>query len=303
VLGQLRQAFASPRSAVFKANPWIEPHAGELARVFALPGGTPEAAAARRAAALARLGAGDVAWNAWATRMQDLAPPLGADPAMQRLWAYAAATDLAGVALPRSFAGLLFPGTVDMTGATFAESAWFSASICARDIRFDGARFPQGACFEGITFGAAASFERAVFGRAAEFRQARFRGPASFRAARFEKDAWFRGARFGAALDMREASFGGEAGFGDIRYGGPADFSHVTFHDNAGFEAAAFEDVARFNDARFGRNARFAEACFRRESSFDRTRFLGKTIFEGVAVPEGPSAVQRAIADLAHRLG
>jgi hypothetical protein len=305
VLGQLRQTFSSPRAGLFKANPWLEAHAEDVTRALALPGSAPgpAIAAARRDAALARLRAGPTAWNGWATRMHALAAPLGTDPAAQRLWAYAAATDLSGLALPGDVAGLLFPGTLDMTGAVFGEAAWFSASICAADVRLDNAHFSHGAYFERVVFNAAASFAGAVFGRAAEFRQAQFRGPASFRAARFEKDAWFRGSSFETALDMSEASFGGEAGFGDIRYRGPADFSRAVFRDNAGFEAAVFEDVARFDDARFERNARFEQAAFGREPSFDRARFLGKILFEGVGVPEGQSAVHRTLADLARRLG
>lgn len=305
MLGQLRQTFSSPQTGLFKANPWLEPHAEEVTRALALPGSAPgpAVATARREAALARLRAGATAWNGWATRMHELAAPLGIDPAAQRLWSYAAATDLSGLALAGDFAGLLFPGTLDLTGATFAEAAWFSASICAGEARLDNAHFARGAYVERVVFNAAASFAGATFGGAAEFRQAQFRGPASFRAARFAKDAWFRGSSFETALDMSEASFGGEAGFGDIRYRGSADFSRAVFRDNAGFEAAVFEDVARFDDARFERNARFEQATFGREPSFDRARFLGKILFEGVGVPEGQSAVQRTLADLARRLG
>ena len=64
-----------------------------------------------------------------------------------------------------------------------------------------------------------------------------------------------------------------------------------------------FKDVVRFDDARFERNARFEQARFEREPSFDRARFLGKTFFQGIAVPEGSAHFHKAIADLQRRLG
>jgi len=308
MLGALGKVFSSPRSALLKANPWLGTDAEVVARALTLPTAAPpvRVAAARRAATVTRLRLGADAWNEWAQTMLVLSDQLASEPAAQRLWAYLAATDLAGApAEPASdaFAGLVFPGAVDFSKVRFADTAWFSASVFAGDVRFADGAFNRGANFERAEFKGAASFDGVVFGRAGEFRQAQFRGPASFRSARFDKDAWFRGADFAAALDMSGASFAGEAGLGAIRYGGPTSFAKVKFGDNAGFEAAVFTDVVRFDDARFERNARFEQARFEREPSFDRARFLGKTFFQGISVPEGGARVQKAIAELRRRLG
>jgi hypothetical protein len=308
MLGALGKPFSSPRSALLKASPWLGGDAEAVARLFALPNGTPAAkvAAARRAATVARLRRGAEAWNEWALAMQALAGQLADDAPALRLWAYLAASDLAGAPVEPSsdaFAGLIFPGAVDFAKARFADTAWFSACVFTGDAAFAGAEFSRGANFERAEFKAAANFDGATFGRAGEFRQAQFGGPARFCAVRFDKDAWFRGGQFVAALDMSGATFGGEAGLGDVRYGGPTSFTKVKFADNAGFEGAIFRDVVRFDDARFERNARFEQARFEREPSFDRARFLGRTFFQGISVPEGTTRVQKAIEELRRRLG
>jgi hypothetical protein len=308
MLGALGKVFSSPRSALLKVNPWLGADAEDVARVLTLPTAAPPAKviAARRAATLARLRQGAEAWNEWAQTMLVLSDQLAGEPAAQRLWTFVAATELAGgpaELASDAFAGLVFPGVVDLSKVRFADTAWFSACVFAGDACFADGEFGRGANFERAEFKAAANFDGVVFGRSGEFRRTQFRGPASFRAARFAKDAWFRGGHFAAALDMSGASFGGEAGLGDIRYDGPTSFAKVKFGDNAGFEAAVFKDVARFDDARFERNARFEQARFEREPSFDRARFLGKTFFQGISVPEGGARVQKAIAELRRRLG
>jgi hypothetical protein len=307
LLGRFRQILSSPRDALREANPWLGDSSRDLVRAFALPNSRPPSSleAARRAATLERLTRGAAAWSDWADVMQSLFVALSDDAAAQRLWVFAATTEFADAALlavHHDLSGLTFPGPVDFSHAGFVNAAWFSASTFHGEANFRDTRFERGVNFESATFHASANFDGASFGRSGEFRQARFLGPASFRRAEFVKDAWFRGGSF-AALDMEGASFGGEAGLGDVRYGGPVNFSRVTFGDNAGFEAATFEDVARFEDSRFARNARFEKSQFRREPSFARARFLGKTLFDGIEVPQDASPVHQTIADLARRLG
>jgi hypothetical protein len=307
LFGSFRQILSSPCDALLKANPWLGDDSKSLLRTFALPTAAPprELVAARRAATLERLTCGEAVWDGWAEAMRALAVPLADEPAAQRLWEFAATTEMADAAIlavHHDLAGLTFPGAVDFSNAGFVDAAWFSAATFHGEASFRDTRFERGANFENATFHGAANFDGASFGRSGEFRQVRFLGPASFRRAEFVKDAWFRGGAF-AALDMEGASFGGEAGLGNVRYGGPVNFSTVTFGDNAGFEAAAFEDVARFDDARFARNARFEKSQFRREPSFGRARFLGKFLFDGIEVPQGTSPVHQTIADLARRLG
>jgi uncharacterized protein YjbI with pentapeptide repeats len=302
-----RRASLSPEDILFEANPWVGAGTDGFARHFALPNGAPDArvAAARREAALGRLRSGSSSWNQWAVTMQALAKHVAADPAKRRMWSYLAATDLGGHLFEPAlcdFAGLVFPGRLDLSGASFADTAWFSSSVFEGDVVLRQAQFAKGANFERAEFKNLAEFDGAAFGKSGEFRHAIFRGPASFREARFGKDAWFRGARFESSLDMSGASFGGEAGFGDIRYGGLTDFSRVEFADNAGFEAASFDDVVRFDDARFARNARFEQARFGREPSFDRARFLGRAFFDGIIVPTDGSPVRKVIADVMRRL-
>jgi uncharacterized protein YjbI with pentapeptide repeats len=301
------RASSSPESILFQANPWVGSETDGFARNFALANSTPDAriGAARRDATVARLRSGSCSWNQWAVTMQALARHVAADPAKRRMWSYLAATDLGGHLFETALcdlAGLVFPGKLDLSGASFADTVWFSSSIFEGDVVLRHAQFAKGANFERAVFGNLADFDGAAFGKSGEFRHAVFRGAASFREARFGKDAWFRGARFESSLDMSGASFAGEAGFGDIRYGGPTDFSHVDFVDNAGFEAASFDDVVRFDDARFARNARFEQARFGREPSFDRARFLGRAIFDGIGVPKDASPVRKVIADVMRRL-
>jgi hypothetical protein len=308
MLGAIGNAFAWARAALLKVNPWLGADAEEAARVFTLPNASPDprVGAARRSATLVRLGASADAWNEWAIAMQALSGKVADDPAALRLWTYLATTDLAGATvepLHSEFAGLIFPGPSDFTAARFADTAYFSASIFAGEARFANAKFARGASFERCVFKGPVSFEGVVFGRAGEFRCSEFLGPVTFRAARFERDAWFRGGRFAAALDMSGASFGGEAGLGDTYFDGPTTFAGVRFGDNAGFEAALFRNFVCFDDARFERNARFELARFEREPSFNRARFLGRTFFQGIAVPEGSAHVQKAIAELKRRLG
>jgi uncharacterized protein YjbI with pentapeptide repeats len=301
------RASSSPESILFEANPWAGSETDGFARHFALPNGTPDAriAAARRDAGVARLRSGSSSWNRWAVTMQALAKHVAADPAKRRMWSYLAATDLGGHLFERALCdlgGLVFPGKLDLSGASFADTAWFSGSVFEGDVVLRHAQFAKGANFERAVFSNLADFDGTAFGKSGEFRHAIFRGPASFREARFSKDAWFRGARFESSLDISGASFGGEAGFGDIRYAGLTDFSRVDFADNAGFEAAEFDDVVRFDDARFARNARFEQARFGREPSFDRARFLGRAIFDGIVVPTDASPVRKVIADVIRRL-
>jgi len=305
-VGQSRRA-TSPEDMLFETNPWMGVRGADFVRHFALPNGVPDGAivTARREASVARLREGSSVWNQWATTMQVLWRHLAVDPPTQRMLSFIATTDLNGHAFEgplNDLAGLVFPGKLDLSGASFGDAAWFMSSRFDGDALFRNAEFAEGANFERAVFSGLASFEGAAFAKSGEFRRAQFQQPATFRAASFDKDAWFRGARFASSLDMSGTSFAGEAGFGDIRYEGPTDFSRADFADNAGFEAAVFDDVVRFDDARFARNARFEQARFGREPSFDRARFQGRAFFDGITVPQGSSPVRKVIADVMRRL-
>ena len=211
-------------------------------------------AQARSAATRARLAGGTKAWNDWAAAMLGLKAEVEHLPSALEFWRHLARVDLAGEIFSKKnsdFSGLLFPGPVDFSHASFPVDAWFSAAHFNDTADFSGTTFDQDGFFEQAEFCKTARFDRARWSGDAQFRKSKFHRDATFRDARFDSHAWFIGSSFGGALSFAASQFAGEAGLGQCDYRGPSDFSLVRFRDHAGFGEAHFFSAVRFDSARF----------------------------------------------------
>jgi hypothetical protein len=261
-------------------------------------------AQARSAATRARLAGGTKAWNDWAAAMLGLKAEVEHLPSALEFWRNLVRVDLAGEIFSKKnsdFGGLLFPGPVDFSHASFPVDAWFSAAHFNDTADFSETTFDQDGFFEQAEFCKTARFDRARWSGDAQFRKSKFHRDATFRDARFDSHAWFIGSSFGGALSFAASQFAGEAGLGQCDYHGPSDFSLVRFRDHAGFGEAHFFSAVRFDRARFEHLAWFQNARFESHVSFDRAQFVGMVNFKSIILPEEPDVRDR-VANLEKRL-
>jgi uncharacterized protein YjbI with pentapeptide repeats len=176
-----------------------------------------------------------------------------------------------------SFAGTVFTGTTDFTGAVFDGP-----------VRLDDARFTDGtALFHRLDCRSEAALTRAVFACPAEFDDARFIRPAWFTEAAFTQGASFRRVRFEDTATFDRATFGGVS-FNRAVFQRGASFEHTTFDDHASFHRVAFHYIAMFRRAAFHGTLTFESAEFSK-AGFARAVFHDSMLFNNVSLGREPN--------------